>query len=252
MNKAPFRLGRCPIVEAVVDIRCDMLPGFDLRSLEGAARNNFAQQYPEFRELLVEEQEAKISSDAATKFSPSRGLQALQFIHGNGKQLIQFRSQGYSFNRLAPYTTLDDYLIEIQRTWEVYLNLAAPVQVREVRLRYINRLVLPLTEGKLEMNDYLKIGPRLPEEDKLQFIGFFNQHTAVEVDTGHHVNIILTMQPFTNAGLPVIFDIEAMSRLKSEPQSWEPILAKIQSLRGLKNRVFENTLTLQCLNLYSQ
>jgi hypothetical protein len=37
-----------------------------------------------------------------------------------------------------------------------------------------------------------------------------------------------------------------------QPQEWNWILAKIQSLRDLKNRVFKNTLTDTCLNLFQQ
>ena len=78
--------------------------------------------------------------------SVRRGIQALQFLHADEKQLVQVRAQGFSFNRLAPYTSLDDYLPEIERTWHLFVGLASPVQIRVVQLRYINRI--PCRRGR--------------------------------------------------------------------------------------------------------
>ena len=86
---------------------------------------------------------------------------------------------------------------------------------------------------------------QLPDEDKLRFIGFFNQHTAVDVDTGNQVNIILTMQPGEKNAIPLIFDIDAACRGNAESNDWQWILSKILSLRSLKNKIFENTLDIK-------
>ena len=72
---------------------------------------------------------------------------------------MQVRAQGFSFNRLAPYSGLDDYLPEIERTWSLYVDLASPVQIRAIRLRYINRILLPLAANTVDLDEYLKIGP---------------------------------------------------------------------------------------------
>jgi uncharacterized protein (TIGR04255 family) len=119
-------------------------------------------------------------------------------------------------------------------------------------LRYINRILLPLTTEGVKLEEYLKICPRLPDEEKLHFVGFFNQHTAIETDTGNQVNIILAAQAPEGNWLPVIFDIAAASAGRLEPGNWAEISGKIQSLRGLKNRVFRNTLTEKCIILFQQ
>ena len=118
---------------------------------------------------------------------------------------MQVRAQGYSFNRLAPYTSMDDYLPEIERTWNLFLKLMSPVQLRVVRLRYINRILLPLTNGQVELEQYLKMNLR-PADDKLTMTGFLNQYAAVEKETGHEVNVVVTSQPPENDRLPIIFD----------------------------------------------
>jgi hypothetical protein len=52
--------------------------------------------------------------------------------------------------------------------------------------------------------------------------------------------------------LPLIFDITVESKKTGEVENWSWISGQIQALRVLKNRVFKNTLTEKCLNLFQQ
>jgi uncharacterized protein (TIGR04255 family) len=250
INTPNFKLLHPPIVEAVLDVDCDTLPTFDLTALEKASREAFRDQYPKFRMQFLEEHQFEKKADEPIQLSTVRRLQALQFLQEDGKQLVQIRTQGFSFNRLTPYTSLDDYLPEIRRAWGLFVSIASPVQIRVVRLRYINRILLPLTDGRVELEDYLKVGPRLPDEDRLRFAGFLNQYTAVEMDTGFQVNVVLTSQPPESGKVPIIFDISVASAETAYPENWDWLLTKIQSLRHVKNRIFRNTLTEPCLNLF--
>lgn len=245
-----IRLTNPPIIEAVVDLDCDMPPTLDLGTLEAPARAAFRDHYPEFRAQVLQEAKFQVPADAPPALSVRRGLQALQFVAGDGRQLVQVRRAGFSFNRLAPYSSLDDYLPEIARAWRVFVELVAPAVVRQARLRYINRIPLPMTEGLIDLDQYLALGPRLPEEERLKFVGFFHRHEAAEPETGNRVNTTLASQPPQEALLPVILDIEAIADTSNAPEDWPSIEARIQGLRALKNLVFQRTLTEQCLKLF--
>jgi uncharacterized protein (TIGR04255 family) len=252
MSETELKLTKAPIVEAVIDIDCDMPPAFSLAALEETSRDRFKDEYPKFQVQFIQQTKIEAKPDATAQMSVRRGIQAFQFLHADEKQLVQVRAHGFSFNRLAPYTGLDDYLPEIERTWRLFIGLASPVQIRVVRLRYINRILLPTVSGRVELNDYLKIAPRLPDEETLTFVSFLNQHTAVETDTGNQVNIVLTTQPQENNKLPIIFDNCVESVETGAPEDWAWLLKKFLSLRSLKNRIFRNTLTERCLNLFQQ
>ena len=250
MNNRLLNLKVPPIIEAVLDIDCDMPPLLDIAGLESSARNAYRDRYPKFRTQFMQALRVEAAAHSAPNVTSKQGIQALQFLQEDEKQLVQVRVPGFSFNRLAPYTSLDDYLPEMERTWRLFVGLVAPVKIRLVRLRYINRILLPLTAGRVDIDDYLKLGPRLPDEDKLTFAGFLNQHSAVEAGTGNRVNFVLATQPQEGDNLPIIFDIETLKSVDGEPSDWSLLCSKIQSLRELKNLVFEKTLTDKCLKLF--
>src|ERR1700738_1183517 len=185
MSNATFpQLRNPPIVEAVFDVDCDLPPGFDLAALETRSRAQFIDKYPKFRTQFLQEHMIEATGDAQPKISSRLAVQAFQFLHDDEKQLVQGRTQGFSFNRLAPYTSLDDYLPEIERTWRLYVDLVSPVQIRVIRLRYINRILVPMAASTVDLAEFLKISPRLPEEENLILSSFLSQQGAIEKDTG--------------------------------------------------------------------
>ncbi len=250
MSNADIKLPNNPIVEAVLDIDCDMPPKFNLATLEGAAIASFSGTYPKFRQQFTQELQIEAKADAPPQVVNRHGIQGFQFRQEDEKQLVQVRAQGFSFNRLAPYSGLDDYLPEIERTWRQFVELTSPVQIRLVRLRYINRILLPMVDGRVNLDHYLKLGPRLPDKDKLTFVGFLHQHAVMEVATGDRATIVLSPQTAENEKLPIIFDNCVMSAGPMTPENWGWVLARISSLRNLKNSIFRETLTKECLNLF--
>ena len=135
MDDTKHQLLKAPIIEAVLDIDCDLPPAFDLAALETSSRERFRDQYPKLRKLFMQEHTIQAKPDALPTMSVRHATQSLQFLHEDERQLVQVRAQGFSFNRLAPYTSLDSYLPEIERTWRLFVSIAAPVQIRTVRLR---------------------------------------------------------------------------------------------------------------------
>lgn len=238
-----------PIVEAVVEISCSLPPGFDLETAQAPAAEAFSEDYPNFQRRYLLQGEIS-TSEASTK----KITDTLIFATGDGHQLVQIRRDGFSFNRLAPYTGLDEYLPAIQDSWEKYAVITKPIQIEEIRLRYINRIKAPFENGELSLASFLETGPRLPV-DRLTFSGFLNQYSALDTATGFLVETIITTDPLRENEtdiLPLIFDNVVISRSVIELGEWSNIDEEIRKLRKLKNDIFESTLTARCLNLYSR
>lgn len=244
------KLTHPPIVEAVIDLDCDLPARQDLEGLEAAARKAFCDEYPVLRTRVEQELTWVMAASAPPTQTARSSLHALLFLSQDGKQLVQVRAQGYSFNRLAPYTSLDDYLPEIERTWQLYLDLTKPLHIRVVRLRFINSIRLPLSEGKVDLDHYFKVGPRVPAGDALTLDGFLNRYVATERATGYKVNTVMTAQAPENGFLPIVFDNTVSAEEPGDPRDWPWILNRIEGLRALKNRIFETSLEDACLRLF--
>jgi uncharacterized protein (TIGR04255 family) len=238
-----MRLAHPPIVEMVVDIDCDLPADLDFADLEGRARERYSDHYPGFRRRL---RQPPRSAESNEQLNIRLGTYAFQFL-GEG-QLVQFRGDGFSFNRIAPYEDLDEYLSEIRRTWQIYVDLAAPVTIRRIGLRYINRILLPLGGSIINLDEYLHLGSNLPNDMVLRF----NEYSAIEQATGNEfkVRIVIDELERLDQPLAVILDIAGSHRRSSDPQIWENIEAAFFALRRMANAVFRSSLTEQCLNLF--
>src|SRR3974377_1396050 len=107
LSASTVKLLNPPIVEAVLDGDGDLPPDLDLRALEGAARARFGDKYPKSRTQFMQGYRIDGVGAPSPTMSSRLGVQALQFLHEDERQLVQVRAQGFSFNRLAPYTSLD-------------------------------------------------------------------------------------------------------------------------------------------------
>ena len=244
------QLANPPIIEAVVDFDCDVPPDKNLKVLEQPARIAYADRYPDVVPRYL--QEVRMASDQDGTFNSSlqQSLQAWMFRQPDGKQLVQVRPSGFSFNRLAPYEGFEACMPEIQRVWDLYLGFAAPISVRTVRLRYINRILLPLVGGRVDLDVYLTLQPSLPAQDRLTLSGFVSQYSAQDAVTGHQVAVVLAAQPDEDDKLPVIFDNAAAADGDWDPADWSSLYAVLESLRGLKNMIFFETVKQPCLDLF--
>lgn len=238
-----------PIVEAVLDLDCDLAPAFDLGALQKPFFAAFSDRYPSAQRKMYVDYVSSPEPAASPTAELGRGVHALRVMAADGRQFVQLRSKGFSFNRLAPYTSLSDYLPEIRRTWDLYVGLASPLLVRRVRLRYINRIDLPGGAAEGGLAEYFSIGPSLPSSMGLTSEGFLVQQLGLETSSGHRARIILgTDGPVVPGSglLTAILDIEVAADEEREPADWEGLQSRIEELRALKNRVFQNTLTERC------
>ncbi len=244
------KLKKPPIIETVLDIDCELPPSFNLKEIERSSRKALAKDYPKLRPIIFQDHKLEATPDKKMKYFVEGGLQGFQFLSSDDKQIVQFRSHGFSFNRLAPYTGLHKYLPQIRKRWLQYAKIAKPVKITAVRLRYINRILLPVNGGNVNIDEYFLNGPRLADPGRLTLTGFLDQYSAVDRNSGYQVNSVLTFQGLEGDGLPIIFDNGVVAAETGEVDDWAWIRGTILELRELKNHIFVKTLTEKCLNLF--
>ena len=245
-----LQLDRPPIVEAMVDIDCEFAGELDMASVELLAQSAYGDDYPVSTrrysdEFLVERREG-----AEPSLSTSRSLLALQFRTSDATQLVQVRAGGFSFNRLAPYAGFDVHLPEVLRGWAVYRSLVSPSAITRLSLRYINRLLLPMPGGTLDLDAYLTIAPRVPDETRFHIGPFVVQAELGETGSNCAAHFVLASQPPEDGYFPVLLDITTQLTAPLAPNDDAGILERLLRLRHLKNRIFHQSLTDTCRALY--
>lgn len=250
-----LKLANAPIIEAVIEFHCELPPGQDRRHWETALKERFSVNYPQCQVQHMQEVQFQMGPDTDQPAASAirQGMHGFRHLAADGKQLVQCRVDGFFFNRLAPYISFEDYLPEALRCWALYCEVAEPVIVRHVALRYINRLLLPISHGQLSLGQYLRNPPKLatPENgENFSFTGFLHQHQMAAPALQTLVTVLLASQPFENEQLPVVFEIAAMQSGDFNPLDRASFEVALRKLRDLKNNVFENTLTPECLKLF--
>lgn len=245
------KLPNPPIVEAIVDFDCDVPPNVALKDLEQSARDAFREQYPDVHPRYLQEVRVATAQDGAFNSSLQRSLQAWMFKTQDGKQLVQVRQSGFSFNRLAPYPGFDACLPEIKRAWSKYCELVQPIELRGLRLRYINRILLPAKEvAEKGFHHFLSAQTGLPRDVGLVPSGFLNQYQGTDPQTHLQVAVVVASQPPEGEKLPVMFDNSVFADAKQSSFDWDSLTSMLKSLRALKNRVFFKTVQPPCLEWF--
>ena len=164
----------------------------------------------------------------------------------DGTSLAQFRTDGFTFNKLAPYTRWEEVLPETLNLWAIYLELAKPEQVTRLATRYINRLKLPLPI--VDLSIYLTSPPSIPQGLPQQLHGFLTRLDIIESNLSARLIQALERSPDPNY-LVVLLDIDAYQEAELDPQS-ERIPKVLGLLRDFKNRIFFESITEETARLF--
>ena len=240
----PRHLNNAPITEALIDFRVKARPDLNVK--------DFAVVGPQVDHLLPKMEE-KRGMEAMIEFrageSQARtkdlGLMGYFFKSSDEKHIAQFRTDGFTFNRLRPYTSWDEVFPLAMDFWRVYWNVARPEVVTRLAVRYINSV--PLPQPVEDFDDYLRAAPPIPPELPQFMGGFLSRITIHDPDTDISANVAQALEQNVDAGTQtVIVDIDAFRHVDYSPDD-PGIVETFAQLRKFKNDVFFNILTEEML-----
>lgn len=233
-------LAKAPITEAVVDFRVITPKCFQAEAFR-EVKEKLKSRFPEVEEQTGFQGQFGFRDGKPESSVRSVGLRGYFLKSEDGLNVAQFRVDGFTFNRLRPYTTWDLVSADALELWDLYLEVARPEKVTRLALRYINRLELP-QDALQEASSYLASPQQLPKGIP-QTLRSCLARVVLEDDRpgGLLANI---SQAFTKeAGNTIlILDIDAYKEAEIDPKSRE-IPEILEQLRDLKNRIFFGSLT---------
>jgi len=159
------------------------------------------------------------------------------------KNIFQVRKDGFSHNRLAPYTEWQSFSSEAKRLWSLYKAAAEPTVIEMIGLNYINEFYLPFG---LSFEEYFKTYVEVPPELPQNLMGFsFTYQLLIPDDAG----LLQIAQGYGPMKKPdhstVILNIQASKQVNRncadivEDELW----AMFESLRAAKSTAFEACIT---------
>jgi uncharacterized protein (TIGR04255 family) len=243
-------LPRAPIVEAVIEIRARATKTLEESSLRSTLEPRLADYV--FLDSLREYQgEVKLEGGKLpSQKVQDLGWKGVRFRSSDQKHITQFNRDGFVFSRLEPYLTWEQLYEESQKLWKIYKELAEPVEIQRIGLRFINRIKLP--PGELAFEDFIQPAPSTPQGLDLPFHGFMHHDTLAVPEHPYAINVIRTIQrPSGNVdgGIAVILDIDVFTTHGFDLD--ETLLSRrFLEMRWLKNKVFFGSITKKALEMF--
>lgn len=235
-------LANAPITEALIDIKGELSDEIDLGVLEGfheLVRENYPTKHSRFSGTVKIEFKGEDKTEIVDKTSQKDGF---FFLSNDGKQIVQARLDGFTFNRLKPYEDWSIFSDEAKILWDRYVQVAKPSRITRLALRYINNIEIPLPIK--DFKEYIlttpEIAPNLPQT----LSNYFMRLVIPDQKTGAVAIITqaMKMQDSSKDVINLIFDIETYfggSFLVDSDEIW----GKFEILHNLKNEIFFETIT---------
>jgi uncharacterized protein (TIGR04255 family) len=236
------RYNKPPITEAVIDLRVNLPEGFTVDKLN-AIHLSISENFPTIEPFYKGIGALLYQPGESFKVDTSEQQIGYWFRSEDNLRTFQASLEGFSFNRLAPYESWEEFSSEAKKLWEIYKEICSPINVTRVAVRYINQINIPAHE-LTELKDYLKtvpeVSPKLPQ-NALQT--FFMQLHIPQGDLDCMLIINEAIAPPVNPEfVSVILDLDLFRQ-----QIWssddEEIWCFLEKLRDRKNEVFEASIT---------
>lgn len=241
-------LPNAPITEAVFDFRAAARADLD-RDVFDEATAELAKVYPvreEARrfEATIQFKEGEVVSHDAREI-PRYGI---HLRTADRAQIAQFRTDGFTFNRLEPYSSWSELFPEAMNLWKLYVKLFEPKEVTRLAARYINRIGLPLPVE--DFADWLDAPPVVPEGLPQGISQFLSRVTLHDPESGNSAHVSQSMGPGVDQDKTfILLDIDAFKDVSFDPEA-EGVAETFSSLRVFKNRIFFGSLTDRAKELF--
>jgi uncharacterized protein (TIGR04255 family) len=238
---------KAPITEAVIDIRVEPLESVSLASLE-KLHDLIKPEYPDKKSRRRFEARIEFKEEQQPLGTSKFQQDGYYFTSADGKRTVQYRLDGFTFNRLRPYLHWEDLRNEAKRTWDIYKAHTNPLLVKRLAVRYINSIEIP--SKSFDYDDYFTAVPRIPEGLPQVLQHFFTRTVIPFPEQAATAILIHTpsekQDPVNTA---IILDID-VSVEKSLPAADGKIWEIFEELREIKNEIFFKCITEKTKELF--
>ena len=229
-----------PISEALIDIRVKLSSSVSLSDLE-RLHSHIAREYPDKKTRRMWEGTFEMGNEKDPLQKVQFQADGYAFTSPDGKQVVQYRLEGFTFSRLRPYTRWEELFAEARRLWGVYADHIKPVNVTGLAVRYINSIEIPFKT--FDYDDYFTAAPRIPPLLPQNLAHFFTRLVIPFADRDAIATITTTPSNKPDPiNTDIILDIAVSKDAMLEPNDGR-VWDIISILREIKNEIFFGSIT---------
>lgn len=241
-------LSRAPIAEALVDFHAQLPESVsiaDFRQIAEAEKG----RYPNGGVIREISATLKLTTEAHDQ-DVKRDDIGVRIETADRKTVAQFRINGFTLNRLAPYTKWSEIYPEAIRLWKLYVVVAKPSIVPRLATRYVNRLRLP--GPVVELGDYLTSPPVVPTGLPQALQSFLTRLVIHDSEIGHSAIITQGYEPDLEhpESVSVLLDIDAFRMAEVRSDDFAAIDGIFDRLHDFKNNIFFGSITEKAARLF--
>ena len=241
------RYRRPPIEEALCEFHFTAGPDWNL-TVPGKLQTELQGEYSGTpREQRAVEVGLDVQGGKPANLQYGEGLARVQLVTEDETRMVGVGRDLLSIHMLNPYQTpaypessgWEEFKPRISAALEAYWRVAAPIAVRRVGVRYINKIVIP--EPKVNVEEYLRCA--LPEVDELpERLGSFM--TRIEYLYADDVRLVLS---HGTIGAPTdhvafVLDLDVIWE-GGDPIGKDTAMIVAEDLRVRERTAFEATIT---------
>jgi len=243
------KLTHPPAVEAILDVQGAFPNGVQIEAL-AALHESFQKNYPKRTEEKIFQLGFDFQAGQELRATAQdHGLRGYRFHSPDEKEIVQCRKDGFTFNRLKPYTAWEDVYPRAVEAWGVFRKAFPDMVISRVSLRYINQIFLPCIDGLVELDDYLAIQLPGPKNLDLTRAAFMGQSIFGDAVSGLAANYVVTQQPASDANkVCILLDIDVFYAGPELSETNPPALW--EKMRYLKNKLFFGSLNEKGIALF--
>lgn len=238
-----------PITEALLDFRVRSVSA-DIADAIAKLRIVLAQKLPVVDEQQSVQAEFAIDSRGpVAKESRNLGVQAAFFRSSDERTIAQFRKDGFTYNRLQPYSGWNTVFPEALSLWHEYVRAFQPTELTRLAVRYINRVEIPLPVSRID--EFLRAAPAIPSAAPQSVISFVSRVVVDDPSSSSQAAITQIMEPIVDSGRAyIVIDIEVFAAVQLDPYDTH-VPQLLEGFRDTKNRIFFTALTDKALERYT-
>lgn len=238
---------KAPITEALIDIRVKLPGSVSLVDLE-KLHDHIRDEYPDKKARTMWEGTFETRNEKDPLQKAQFRIDGYALTSPDGRQVVQYRLDGFTFSRLRPYTTWENVFAEARRLWGIYATETKPLLVTRLAVRYINSIEIP--SKTFDYDDYFTAAPRIPPPLPQDLAHFLTRLVIPFPDRGAVAIITETpLEKHDPINTVIILDIDVSKEVNLDPGD-EKVCEIMSILREIKNTIFFNSITEKTKELF--